>query len=221
MAFLAQVDLSAAPTFDWPDWAPREGRLLFFYEITEAPWGFDPNDRGCCAVIYVAAGVAAFERVTPAGVPDEGRFPRKDLTLSAAVSYPTYERVGGYEEKLSDAEFDEVSEELEALGADQDSGQGRLHQMFGWPSPVQDDEMELEAQLASNGIYCGNADGYHSPEAKALEEEKSDWQLLFQLDSDDDTNMMWGDSGMLYFWIRRQDGVQRDFSKVWLVLQCC
>lgn len=221
LSFLAQIDLDAAPEFEWPDWAPREGRLLFFYEALEQPWGFDPKDRGCCAVIYVAPGVTCIERLPPESVPVEGRFRRKDLKFNAHVNYPSYERIGGYETKLNDNEFDEVSEELDALEPAEESGSGHLHRLFGWPSPVQNDTMELEAQFASNGLYCGTPEAYASLEAKALEPGASDWELLFQLDSDDDADMMWGDAGMLYFWIRRSDAAQRDFSNVWLVLQCC
>jgi len=31
---------------------------------------------------------------------------------------------------------------------------------------------------------------------------------------------MWGDSGMLYLWIRKQDLAVRDVSRTWLSLQC-
>ena len=32
--------------------------------------------------------------------------------------------------------------------------------------------------------------------------------------------MMWGDVGKLYFWIRKQDLARRDFSNVWMIMQC-
>jgi uncharacterized protein YwqG len=32
--------------------------------------------------------------------------------------------------------------------------------------------------------------------------------------------MMWGDMGMLYFMVRREDAIARDFSGAWVVLQC-
>lgn len=33
-------------------------------------------------------------------------------------------------------------------------------------------------------------------------------------------NMMWGDVGRIYFWIREQDLKNFDFDKTWLILQC-
>ncbi|MBN2239580.1 MAG: DUF1963 domain-containing protein [Dehalococcoidales bacterium] len=38
--------------------------------------------------------------------------------------------------------------------------------------------------------------------------------------SDDDTGMMWGDAGKLYFWIKKDDLKNADFTDVWMILQC-
>jgi uncharacterized protein YwqG len=80
--------------------------------------------------------------------------------------------------------------------------------------------MELECQLASNGVNCGSPEGYATPQAKQLEDGAQNWRLLFQMDSDDDLGVMWGDVGMLYFWIEEAAARRGDFSNVWLVLQC-
>jgi uncharacterized protein YwqG len=80
--------------------------------------------------------------------------------------------------------------------------------------------MELECQLVTNGLYTGNPSGYQDPRRKTLEAGAIDWTLLLQIDSDDRVGMMWGDVGMLYFWIRRQDLASRKFDKVWTILQC-
>lgn len=66
--------------------------------------------------------------------------------------------------------------------------------------------MQLECQLASNGIYVGDSSGYNHPKRRALENGATDWQLLFQIDSDEKgLGTMWGDVGRVYFWIRQQD----------------
>ena len=46
------------------------------------------------------------------------------------------------------------------------------------------------------------------------------WRLLAQVDSDDDLDMMWGDFGMLYYWIREEDLKNRHFDRAWMILQC-
>ena len=81
--------------------------------------------------------------------------------------------------------------------------------------------MRLECQLVTNGLYCGDATGYQDPRRASLELGASDWQLLLQIDSDEERlGWMWGDVGRVYFWIRRQDLASADFEGAWAVLQC-
>jgi uncharacterized protein YwqG len=73
--------------------------------------------------------------------------------------------------------------------------------------------------LASNGVNTGGS-GEDDARRADLQEGITDWRLLLQIDSDDSLGTMWGDAGRIYFWIREQDLKNRDFAKVWLVLQC-
>ena len=93
------------------------------------------------------------------------------------------------------------------------------HKLLGYPEPIQN-EMEGECATASSGIYMGDAKGEEDPRYKALEATKRDWHLLLQVDSDDTADMMWGDAGRLYFWIRDQDLRALRFDKSWMIFQC-
>lgn len=96
-----------------------------------------------------------------------------------------------------------------------------IHRMFGHAQEVQLTAMELECQLASNGIDCGDENVYESNRAKELEAGAKDWLLLLQIDTDEDNpGWMWGDAGRIYYWIREQDLRERNFAQTWLILQC-
>jgi uncharacterized protein YwqG len=96
-----------------------------------------------------------------------------------------------------------------------------VHHLFGHPQLIQN-PMELECQLASNGVYCGTTEGYRSERAKMLESGAADWRLLLQIDSDEDgPGWMWGDVGRIYFWVKQHDLRSLRFDDDWLVFQCC
>lgn len=210
LGFLARIDLPELHNAMPIPWLPASGALLFFYDIEEQPWGFDPKDRGGWAVIHVPNGETS--SVAPA---NGDATPRMHVGFRRIQSYPSYER-----DSITALELtDEESELLIDICGDQFENQPR-HQTGGFPSPVQGDSMELECQLASNGIYCGDSTGYEDPRVEELEKSAGDWKLLLQFDSDDDLEVMWGDAGMLYFWVREQEAQAGNFANAWLVLQC-
>ena len=94
-----------------------------------------------------------------------------------------------------------------------------MHQLLGQPVPIQSDNMPLECQLVSNGLYCGDGTGYNDPRAEKFQDGAKDWVLLAMIDSDERAGWMWGDGGCLYFWIRRDDLRARRFENVWMVSQ--
>jgi uncharacterized protein YwqG len=215
LAFLGQIDLGEMPVGEAAPWLPARGRLLFFYDVDEYPWGFDPADRGGWCVLYDDGDRAPTEQPGPHDLGDRLLSEKKTIAGKLFHSIPMLERVtleeAGITEDEEDAYYDLVSESFD--------GQPQ-HQLGGFPDPVQGDAMEQECQLASGGVYCGDTSGYESREGKRLRAEPNDWRLLLQLDSDDDLGTMWGDAGMLYFWIQESDARAGNFSNVWLVLQC-
>lgn len=97
-------------------------------------------------------------------------------------------------------------------------------QLLGWPDIIQNN-MTLQCELISRGHYLGGSwENIPMEERSALRTPSvREWQLLFQLDTveNGDFELMFGDCGRIYFYIRREDLAQRRFDRVWLIQQCC
>ena len=94
--------------------------------------------------------------------------------------------------------------------------------LLGWPDTMQGN-ITVECELVSRGIYMGGTEPIPQDALdKARRTSTQDWQLLFQLDTvqDGEFELMFGDCGRIYFYIRREDLLARRFDRVWLVLQC-
>ena len=210
LTFLACLDLASLQSTLPVPWLPPSGRLLFFYDAENQPWGFDPKNRGSWAVLPAGD-------VTPASAPAGATtsLTHRPVMFRRIDTYPSYERPDVAALHLTDAEAEILIDARLAVYGDRPR-----HQIAGFPDPVQGDEMELECQLVSNGLYCGDTSGYLSSRASELRDGAKDWRLLLQLDSDEELGVMWGDAGTLYFWIREADARSGRFDQAWVVLQC-
>ncbi|MGH8166019.1 MAG: YwqG family protein, partial [Woeseiaceae bacterium] len=208
LSLLASIHLESLSEAVHLPWLPTTGRLLFFYDVESQPWGFDPKDRGGWAVLYV-------DDETLAAPVSESSLPQRYISFRKIETYPSWERPEVALLKLSDAEADGLAD---VSGAS--CGNASPHQIGGYPSPIQADGMELECQLVSHGLYCGDSSGYNDPRAGEISSGAIDWKLLLQVASDDELGVMWGDMGMLYFWIREHDARAGRFDKTWVILQC-
>jgi uncharacterized protein YwqG len=212
LGFIAQIDLGAMPQIEAA--LPQSGWLGFFYDRYCEPWGYDPADRGCCHVAYFDCPRSSLQR---AELPDDlNREHVADPCAVAATAELTLP------EELPGAEYDSpIYKAYRRVDEKFTEANGLTHRLRGHPQLIQN-PMELECQLASNGVYCGGATRYQSVEAEALAPGAADWQLLLQIDTDEDgPGWMWGDTGRIYFWIRKQDLAARRFDDVWLIFQCC
>lgn len=168
-------------------------------------------------MLWTPGGSGPLRRhAAPPEVPEHARFAPRGLAAGEWTTLPpaypiAVERLGMAEEE-TDAYKELLIGQLERWAAP-------AHQVLGHPQPIQSD-MQLECQLAANGVYCGDRSSHSDPRRPALEPGATGWRLLLQLDSDDSAGMMWGDSGMLYFWIREADRRARGFDAAWMILQC-
>jgi len=58
------------------------------------------------------------------------------------------------------------------------------------------------------------------PTTEGTQFEGEGWHLLATLDSDDNTAMIWGDMGVLYFFITDDDLRRQRFDRVWYFKMC-
>jgi uncharacterized protein YwqG len=217
---LLQVEMRDLAPFPCAAELPKDGTLTFFYDLKELPWGYDPKALAGAKVVYTPSGVATREYSNPN--PAEA-LAFHSLAFQSSLTVP----------QLGSRAWSRLSGQLGALSEDEErayldfarhaqsgpSAGGPDHRFLGHSNNIQND-MQLEAQLVSNGLYCGDETGYKDPRARQLEAGADDWLLLLQLDSQEDAGMMWGDLGMLYFWIRQQDLAARLFDRTWMTLQC-
>lgn len=163
LGFLARLSLADLQQVQAIDWLPTTGALLFFYDLDEQPWGYDPKDRGGAVVMHVTD---LDEPPVVQDRDDEGKtvaIPHRWCSFRNAWTSPPVDRDAIGALQLTD-------EELHALSdVEQAEFQGLpKHQVGGYPSPVQGSDMDLECQLVTHGLYCGNSSGYEDSQAAEL-----------------------------------------------------
>ncbi|MGG5259537.1 YwqG family protein [Phycicoccus avicenniae] len=221
LSFVAQVDLAqVAATGETHPELPTTGRLLFFYDLLEMPWGFAPGDAVGSRVLHDDTDVGALVRRDPpadlVALGSEGVLPEVVLRPRATLTAPP-PGAGVLEGLLPDHDA-EAYHEWSMTAMDEPGWD--THQVGGWPHQVQGD-MQLECALVSAGHSTGDGRAFEDPVVRAAaEEEAPEWVLVLQVASDDDRGFMWGDSGFLYVWMRRKDLRERAFERAHLVLQC-
>ena len=217
LAFLAQINLAECAHFQFASFLPKEGWLVFFYDVEQSTWGYDPNDKGSLAVLFIAKTQAPLKRrELPIEIPNDAFYNLCRVGMREIITAPPYYDSSLIEKlQLSPDELDAYLNLVDEIYSEG----GVYHQFLGYPQPVQGD-MQLECQLVSNGLYCGDPSGYNNPKALELSKGATEWKLLFQLDTDENTKMIWGDVGRLYFLLRENYFVEKKFGESWMVLQC-
>lgn len=219
LTFLAQINCEEVSIFDTEGLLPEKGILYFFYEMDSQKWGFDPNDKGCARVFYFdVLPEKLISTEFPCDFQSENIMPEIPLGFEQRVNMPTTEEfLIHYEADRAEwEEYDVIRERQFGRGED------CVTKLLGYADIIQD-EMLTECELASRHVYTG--DGYpemtKEEEAK-LNEDSRKWLLLFQLDTIENENfeLMFGDCGRIYFYIREKDLKNKNFDDTWLVLQC-
>ena len=221
MSFVAQVNFAEAAPYDLEHKLPKNGMLYFFYDCSPdgMPWGFDPEDADGWKVYFYDGDPAAISRrEVPEDLEEDDNgiiFGAARMCFEAAMELPSPE--SDLTNSLDLPDDDDLQDRYwEWL---EDQGDELINKLLGHADPVQSG-MELECEYVTNKINCGSPEGYAIAKSRGLDKNAVRWNLLMQVDSNEDIGMMWGDMGRLYLWITNEDLAARNFEKTWLILQC-
>lgn len=219
LSFLAQINLADIAEYDTEGLLPKTGILSFFYEYISSCWGFDPADKGCSRVYYFPEIDVLTLAETPEEMDEEAVIPEHEVKFEQQISVPDPSCIS------HDIDYDEYWECSAEMGYEPDEW-GDVTKLLGYPDVIQN-PMENECERVTRGYRCGSPEDYakipESEKADILEKAK-DWTLLFQMGTietdDGHYEMMFGDCGHIYFWIKKSDLQSLNFDNVWLILQC-
>jgi uncharacterized protein YwqG len=224
MEFVGQIRLADLPK-PHPEPVPGEGLLSFFTRWSEGRVFYNSEE----AVLQRTEGPNPPAPPAPSGFwqrvktelkrKPEARHTYRACTLRFAheISPPDGTSSTIKALKLSDAEAETYIELCLETPKGRIQSDTAKHQMFGHADPVQN-EMEFECDF----LRVGQEVRWDLPQERFIAAAR-DWVLLLQVDTDDykeGPGWMWGDAGMVYFWIHRDDLAARAFDRTIAIEQC-
>ena len=222
LSFLMQINCEEVHKYDKESLLPEKGMLYFFYELFTMTWGFSPQDRESAKVFYYDGEI---EDLVPTDFPKDMEkdciIPESKIDFESMNDYPIdfldyYDDDDSMKKRKKEKEFEK---ELEELGYKTDTTK-----LLGHPELIQGEYWEECEGVARKNIYYGSAPiKYGSDEIKkSIKENAKDWILLMQMSELEigDYGLYFGDSGKIYFNIRKEDLKNKNFDNVWLILQC-
>lgn len=222
LTFLLQIDLGEAAPLDRDGLLPKSGLLSFFYELDSQPWGYSPAHGGGARVYWFPEELALGETDFPEELEEDFHLPELSLSLEAVPGLPDWSDLDTLAPEVPDLledDYDRYKELKKELGA---ASEYQSH-LLGYPDLIQN-PMGPECEQVARGYDCGKGPlGLSPEEQEEISAAAGDWTLLFQMgtvEDGEDFELMFGDCGCLYFWIRRQDLADRAFHKAWALLQC-
>lgn len=112
----------------------------------------------------------------------------------------------------------ELKEEYLSLNDDY-----QVQKFYNFPIPITDEESDDFFENFNNaGSKLGGYAYFTQDDPRTYQKifkPEDDWILLLQMDTDD--NLMWGDSGVANWFIKRQDLINKNFKNVFYTWDCC
>lgn len=219
MTFIAQLNLKDIKPLDKEDLLPETGILYFFMGLDEPAYNIEHK------VIYVENTVELAKReLDEASILEEtyGKFVSYRLSARETIQLPTYAYMNNEKISEDDDLYDGYGNmELELF----DKDESYIGHLYGYPEE-QHDDCELEAALM---IVAGEEYSYKEEEIDKLvqhfngdkekaQQEINEMVMLLEVDSSDPVGFCWWDCGVIHFFIRREDLLNRKFDNTYLSL---
>jgi uncharacterized protein YwqG len=219
LSFVAQIRLSDAKPFDLENLLPETGMLYFFFEVSQYllvhQADHDPNAP--YKIVYVADENTPLTRRQH---PTSRYYYDRKLTLETWV-YKACPIV--FEQEWTPCSPEHVNSKQRTLPTPSSAEFEQYLDYDGWWEAVQDELVTPMHRLL--GIET-EIQGWYEMMREARDAwnygAAEDWMLLLQLDSDEKPEnhekpgFLWGDVGLIYFCIHKDDLHARHFDRVWL-----
>lgn len=218
LSFLAQINCEEVKKYDEDSLLPKKGIIYFFYDLSTMTWGFDPRDKGSARVFYFDGDITELSRADfPGDIEEDYKLPEMQIGFSKRYDLPDYEE---FNQTCNYEDWDEYEEMRVMKGYEQEDD--NISKLLGYADLIQGG-MLLDCESAASGIYCGGIPQIEPGKLSKLKKNCSEWQLLFQLDTVTAENfeLMFGDCGRIYFYIKKEDLKNCRFDNCWLIMQCC
>ena len=220
LSFLAQINCGEIHKYDKDSLLPSAGMLYFFYEMETMPSGIYPGDKGGARVHYYPGDVSNLQRTDfPLELPAGLILPEMHISFSAEISVPDFEEFRvWHEEYLYDNWMEFNKFKMEMCGEPPED-RPNMTKLLGYANLIQG-HMLYDCEKVSKGYKLDAL--MTTEESKQMDEGCKKWQMLFQFDSisTDEYELLWGDSGSLYFYVPAGDLAKQSFDNCWTVLQC-
>lgn len=223
LSFVAQINLEELRDIYIDINFPRYGILYFFAEYGNEDFGTKKSHSKKFRVIYTND-----PKNTSPFYPNSNQDRHFQIFKEYSVNFQTKH---GLPSSSSDFIFNLFAEKHNDHNRYElmvPRGENNHHKMFGHPSVLQSDIEEICEAIYRGYDYDNDLlwrsfnyrDKYNQELVNSIESEAKNWILLLQVDSDPRLNINWsGNSGRIFYCIRRRDLEKGNFSHVWCVQQ--
>lgn len=197
---------------------PNQGMIYFFYDALSHPYA----DRGGWHIAYAANEHGLKRRSPPIYDGDWGQFkslPVHELRFARRLSLPFPEDMSRQTLNFFSHDFENRYWQIASANYPKPH-----HHLYGYPWLIQN-SLEFECVFHTQHLQrekVTNTYKYRTTDGRLinLKTEMNKWQFLFQIDTDNSLNVMWGDVGTLYVCIPKASLASQIFEDCWTIMQC-